>query len=191
MGLAWPLARWSADSVRGARMAMAVAVRLPITRSSPCTSSSPSPSLPRCRFSHLGVLVRSFCGAADQPHLFFWFLSRASRYRGAATHTDHSATRTTHSSNEQGCSSIQLALQFGPTHRHSRAPQTGAAAAAVQSQWPSERNPQSASQPATVAAPMSLHRARVLQHHYNARTQKWTKVQSEVWMEDKPFAEGE
>jgi hypothetical protein len=34
-------------------------------------------------------------------------------------------------------------------------------------------------------------RTRVLQHHYNARTQKWSKVQSEVEIDEQPFAEGQ
>lgn len=34
-------------------------------------------------------------------------------------------------------------------------------------------------------------RTRVLQHHYNALSQKWTKTQSEIVMDDKPFAEGQ
>lgn len=33
--------------------------------------------------------------------------------------------------------------------------------------------------------------ARVLQHHYNALTQKWSKVQSEILIEEAPFAEGQ
>jgi hypothetical protein len=33
--------------------------------------------------------------------------------------------------------------------------------------------------------------ARVLQHHYNALTQKWSKLQSEIQIEEAPFAEGQ
>jgi len=33
-------------------------------------------------------------------------------------------------------------------------------------------------------------RTRVLQHHYNARTQKWSKAQSEVEIDDNHFGEG-
>lgn len=37
---------------------------------------------------------------------------------------------------------------------------------------------------------MSSKPTRVLQHHYNALTQKWSKVQSEIQIDDQPFAEG-
>jgi len=44
--------------------------------------------------------------------------------------------------------------------------------------------------PLPTAVTVAMPRTRVLQHHYNARTQKWLKVQSEVEIDEQPFAEG-
>ena len=35
-----------------------------------------------------------------------------------------------------------------------------------------------------------MQKTRILQHHYNALSQKWSKVQSEITIADQPFAEG-